>query len=149
MEQESKNEKELEIAKKAFKEITDFFPHLKYIENYDEVGNLEITFPVQDGLVYEVWLNNQNIDELHFSVCAFWMEWFPCTDEKKVIEYKEAVIKFISGDWRVVEFLKNKTVVKAKLQKPTDESWKTIACWAKLYWPTFKKFEERIIQNKL
>jgi len=47
--------------------------------------------PAQPGLSFEVHLNLQNRDELHLVASAFWCEWFPCSNPKKVERYIEAV----------------------------------------------------------
>lgn len=141
---------ELEIARKAFDEIRNNFPSLRMLEKYDEEnGLLEILIPEQDGLDFEISLNLQNNDELHIVASSLWVEWFPCTDPDKVNEYIEAVGGILSGAWRILEFLKSRKPVKAELQKPVNHDWETVATWSTFYFPSFKGYEQRVVQNKV
>jgi len=128
------------IARGAFAEIQKAFPSLKMIENQGEPVEISITMPVQPGLSHEVWLYLQNRDELHFSSGHFWCEWFPCTDADRVEKYLDAVIGFLSGKYRIIEFYRGERCHKAKLQEPESNSWRTVATWSTIWIPlSFKK----------
>lgn len=108
---------------------------------------LALDIPAQPGLSFKVHLNLQNLDELHLSASALWVEWFPCTNPKKVQEYFEAVSGLLSGEFRILEHRRGKRAVKAKLQAPRNGGWKTIATWSVLLsipWPP-KRHE--VVQN--
>ena len=135
------------IAQKAFSEIFSRFSSLKVTENKDEPVEISYTMNVQSGLKYKVWLSLQNNDELHFSVENFWLEWFPCTKREEVDVYIDAVSGFLSGKYRILEHYRGKKCVKAELQKPGGDSWKTIGTWGVL-WLSFPwKKTHREIRN--
>ena len=138
----------LELAKEAFKLIEHNFPDLAIEDDIQDAVELSFTFPIQEKLKYEVNLNLQNNDELHFSVSNFWCEWFPCTKSDCREDYIDAVIGFLSGKYRIVEYYKGTKCTKAKLQKPVDKTWKTIATSSHLhfYIPWHIK-QQKIIQN--
>ena len=104
--------------------------------------------PAQPGMAFPVDLNLQNLDELHLVASALWVEWFPCTDPKKVEKYFEAVSGVLSGQFRILEHWRGKRAVRAELQRPDAGGWETIANWLDVSvlipWPrkTFK-----IVQN--
>ena len=116
----------LEIAKRAFSEIQRRFPRFEMSVDEGIPVELSITLPIQPGLKYEVNLNLQNRDELHFSVSHFWLEWFPCTKAGRVDAYVAAVSGFLSGEYRIVEHYRGSKCVKAELQSPDGAEWKTI-----------------------
>ncbi|MCZ6605653.1 MAG: hypothetical protein O7A03_10995 [Alphaproteobacteria bacterium] len=136
------------IAKNVFEEIASAFPNLKSRIHEDEPVELSMDIPKQDGLDFDIKLNNQNYDELHFGVGYFWCGWFPCTDRQKVEEYKKSVIGFIAGDYRILEHLRGRRAVKAELQVPKNESWITVASssWG-LPWPFPRQKTYRVVQN--
>jgi len=123
---------ELAIALEAFAKIGARFPSLRMLEEPNAPVELSIRLPVQPGLSHEVWLALQNNDELHFSVGHFWLEWFPCTKPSRVSEYVAAVVGFLSGQYRVIEHYRGKRCVKAELQVPISDGWKTIGTWSNL-----------------
>jgi hypothetical protein len=112
-------------------------------------GDLELAMdiPAQTGLSFRVDLNLQNVDELHLAASALWVEWFPCTNPKRVDEYFEAVSGLLSGQFRILEHWRGKRAVKAELQAPNKGGWKTIATWSVLLaipWPPKKL---KVVQN--
>jgi hypothetical protein len=125
----------LQIAHQAIADIAARFPTLRMVENPEDPVELSITLPIQPGLKQKVWLCLQNIDELHFSVGNFWLEWFPCTNPDRVREYVEAVCGYLSGEYRVLEHYRGKRCVKAELQAPAAADWKTIGTWSRLSLP--------------
>jgi len=96
------------------------------VEQPDVPVELSICLPEQAGLKYEVLLNLQNRDELHFSVEHFWLEWFPCTNPDRVAAYVAAVSGFLSGRSRVFERYRGKKCVSAELQVPEGDTWRAI-----------------------
>jgi hypothetical protein len=123
------------IARSVFGEIARRFPTLQMVENHDDPVEISITMPIQPGLSHEVWLCLQNQDELGFSVGHFYCEWFPCTKLHRVEKYLDAVIGFLSGENRILEFYKRGKCYRAKLQKPEGDDWRTIANWATIWVP--------------
>ena len=137
----------LEIAKRAFERIREAFPSLEVVEDTSAPVELSLDIPVQSGMKHRVNMNLQNADELHFSVGAFWLEWFPCTDPARVDLYVEAVTGFISGRLRVLEHYRGKRCIKAELQEPANEGWNTIGTWSTLSLPIPWRTERRVISN--
>ncbi len=84
------------------------------------------TFPRQPGLDFEISINLQG-DELHLNAASFWVEWFPCTDQRVADQFADAVRGLLSGEYRIVEYLASDQPVKANLQRPRGSGWKTIA----------------------
>ena len=110
---------------------------------------LAMDIPAQPGLTFKVSLNLQNRDELHLNASALWVDWSPCTNPKKVEEYFAAVSGLLSGDFRIREHWRGKHAVKAQLQRPSNDEWRTILTWIDFFpslvpWPpkTYK-----IVQN--
>ncbi len=81
---------------------------------------------------------NQQGDELHLVAGCFWLEWFPCDDDKIAAAYRDAVVGLLAGRYRIVEHYRGDRCVKAELQRPTDDQWQTIGTWenllGRLYW---------------
>ena len=138
---------ELEIAKAAFAAIQARVPWLSVVPEPDAPVELSISFPVQPRLSQKVWLGFQNKDELHFSVGHFWLEWFPCTNPSKVREYVEAVVGYLSGEYRVIEHYRGARCVKAQLQAPVGAEWQTVGTWSTLLALIPGKRTSRVLRN--
>ena len=120
-----------EAVIRLFQEIQAAFPRLTMkLERDHPHVDFNMDIPRQAGLQFDVNLNLQNIDELHLSAGHFWLEWFPCTDEGIVNAFREAVCGVLSGEFRVLEHYRGKRAVKAELQRPSGEGWKTIGTWS-------------------
>lgn len=113
----------------------------------DDPVELSIKLPVQPGLSHDIWLGFQNENELHFSAGHFWKEWFPCTDKAKAVAFVDAVTGFISGRYRILEHYRGKKCVRAELQTPDGDKWRTISSWARLSLPFPLKKQFREIRN--
>jgi hypothetical protein len=138
-----------EIASATFEKIRATFPALTMnLDLHAAHVELAMDIPVQPGLAFKVWLDFQKGDELTLSASHFWYEWFPCTNQKIVDEYLEAVLGLLSGRLRILEHWRGGRVVKAQLQSPRDDKWKSIATStnisALIPWPPKKL---RIVQN--
>ena len=138
-----------DIGLATFERIRATFPSLVMnLDLHPDHMDLAMDIPAQAGLSFNVDLNLQNRDELHLVASGLWVEWFPCTNPKKVEEYFESVCGVLSGQFRILEHWRGKRAVKSELQRPTDSQWKTVATWltlsALIPWPrkTFK-----IVQN--
>ena len=131
-------EPERKVARRAFERIRSASPHLLMIqdENPDHV-DMTMSIPAQDGLVFDLELNLQNVDELHLVAGGFWGEWFPCGKRSVEDRYVEAVSGLLSGEHRIVERWRADRCVLAKLQSPVDDSWQTIFTFSamSLPWP--------------
>lgn len=138
---------ELEIAKAAFAEIGARLPWLSMVPEPDAPIELSISLPFQPGLSQQVWLGFQNNDELHFSVGHFWLEWFPCTNSSKVREYVDAVVGYLSGQYRVIEHYSGRRCVKAELQAPAGTQWQTVGTWSNLWALIPGKRDSRVLRN--
>jgi len=142
--------KQFEIALSTFEKIRAAFPALTMNLVLDDPHvDLAMDIPAQPGLAFKMDLNLQNLDELHLTASAFWVEWFPCTKPEKVDRYFEAVSGLLSGEFRILEHWRGRRPVKAQLQRPIHGGWESVATWgdvsAIVPWPkkTFK-----IVQNK-
>lgn len=113
------------IPPKAFADIAARFPHLTTREDVTRQGEVNLAFPVQPGLRHEVLLCLDR-DELHSGVENFHLEWFPCNSPAITNAFVDAVVGFISGDYRILEHYRGSKCVKAELQKPLNDSWITI-----------------------
>ena len=143
----------LRIANSLFKEIQNEFSDItmELGTEYEHV-DLAMEIPVQEGNTHCINLNLQG-DELHLSVASFWCEWIPCTDAKVVANYKKAVIGYIRGDYRILEYSKGKRVYKSKLQAYENGKWSTVATswgylkdtFASMF--SFAKKQTTVIQN--
>jgi hypothetical protein len=123
----------LNIARGAIAAVAARFPHLSMVEDVGVPVELSITLPVQPGLRQKVWLCLQNMDELHFSVGHFLLEWFPCSKPSRVSDYVDAVSGYLSGTYRILEFYRGKRCVKAQLQAPDSGSWRAVGTWRTLW----------------
>lgn len=132
------------IARRAFSEIAARFPSLKIVENIGDPVAISLTIPAQPGCKYEVWLCLQNADELHLGVEHLWLEWFPCTNPKPVDSFIDAVSGYLSGSYRILEHYRGERCVKAVLQAPHGENWRTMArsSTLSLPFPWRKTFKE-------
>jgi hypothetical protein len=141
--------KEFEIAVSAFEKIKGRFPFLSMnLDLHHAHVDVAMDIPAQPCLSFEVHLDLQNIDELHLVASAFWCEWFPCTNPKKVERYIEAVSGLLSGEFRILEHWRGRRPVKAQLQRPVGTGWKKVATWgdvsALVPWP---KKTLKVVQN--
>ena len=123
-----------EIARKAFTEIASRFPNLSMTEDQGKPVEISITIPVQPGLRQKVWLCLQNKDELHFGVGHLWLEWFPCSNPSKVQRYVESVSGYLSDLYRVIEYYRGPKCVRATLEAPTRNGWKTVGSYSRVFW---------------
>lgn len=126
------------VALDAFRRIRESFPSLaSTLDTEPEQVDLALDIPAQAGLLFPVRLDLQNIDELHLHAEAFWLEWFPCTDPDRAEAYVDAVTGLLDGDLRILEHRRGRRVVRAELQEPEGDGWRTIGWWATLAvpWP--------------
>lgn len=138
-----------QIAINAFNNIRDAFPALEMtIDPHHQHVDINMDIKKQPGLDFDVNLNLQNVDELHLSAGSLWIEWFPCSDQKKVDGYLSAVKGLLSGKYRILEHRLGNKAIAAELQRPTDSGWETIASRAKLRLPSFRKRATSVLQNK-
>lgn len=137
-----------EIAVSTFERIRAAFPALAMnVDLHPKHVDLAMHIPAQSGLLFDVYLNLQNLDELHLEASALWSEWFPCTDPDRVDKYFRAVSGLLSGQFRILEHWRGNRPVKAKLQSPRHGGWKTIATWSVLLSAPWPKKSFRIVQN--
>jgi len=138
----------LDQAKEAFEEIQSSFPRLNMDMNYNQrYLDLAMDIPKQSGLDFDVSLNLQD-DELHISASGFWGSYFPMKDPIVITAYLEAVKGILSGEYRILQSMKNGMVITSFLQRPNEGSWETIFTDRRKWkWPWIK-YEQRIIKNK-
>src|SRR5262249_41034459 len=132
--------KEYEIALSLFERIRDSFPALAMKIDLQPSIPVDLTMdiPVQQGLSFSVWLDLQNRDSLCLAASGLIVELFPCTKSDRVDNFFEAVSGLLSGRFRILQYRRGHRVVKAKLQKPIENGWKTVAgssCLLSIPWP--------------
>lgn len=122
------------------------FPHLAMhlTRNHPHV-DVSMEIPKQPGNAFDLNINLQG-DELHMGTGGFWLEWFPCTKPNVVAEFQDAVQGLLSGTYRIVEHVLRGRVVKAQLQRRTDDGWRTVGTSGGLYLPIGRK-TTRVLQN--
>jgi hypothetical protein len=139
----------LELAEFAFNEIRESFPDLSCRIDREPAGGLELelVFPEQSGLSFEVSLNLQNDDELHLSAPGFWVEWFPCTKPDVLTQFIDAARGVLAGSHRILQYRRRGRLIKSYLQRPAGQSWETIA----RYYPgislPFLRCETSVVAN--
>jgi hypothetical protein len=140
--------KEIDIALATFERIRAAFPTLSMeVDLLPKHVDVAMRIPAQPGLLFDVDLNLQNLDELHLRASALWVEWFPCTKPQKVERFFEAVSGLLAGRLRILEHWRGRRRVKAELQRPTGEGWKTIANWTVLLSIPWPGKTYRVVQN--
>ena len=137
----------VEIAKSAIAKIREALPQIEVVLDASAPVEMSVDFPIQTGLKHRINLNLQNVDELHFSVGSFWLEWFPCSDPAKVEAFVDAVVGFVAGRLRVLEHYRGAQCIKAELQEPIQDGWHTIGVWSKLHVPFPWHLEQRVVSN--
>ena len=133
----------------ALNKFRSIFPALEMeLNEQDPNVDIMLTIPEQKGLDFTVYLNLQNIDELHLSVGDLWMCWFPCTDPENCEDYINTVKGLISGEYRILETLRGNKVVKAQLQIPMNGEWVSRSSGLMTFkLPAFKKKTFNVVQN--
>ena len=106
--------------------------------------------PVQPGLDFELSFNLQNRDELHLNAGHhFWVEWFPCGEQRVFDGFSQAAVGLISGEYRIVESYLFGRAVNAKLERPrASGGWERIATWSNLGSLIPWARQRTIIQNR-
>jgi hypothetical protein len=105
--------------------------------------DMEMRIPAQSARPFALLLQLQH-DELHlYAGDAFHVEWFPCTSPEVVEQFRTAVEGLLAGRWRIVEHSIGWAAVRAQLQRPAGEGWRTVAVWATslalIPWPRRKR----------
>ncbi len=137
----------LETTQRIFTKIQNEFPLLHMTVHKTAFTKLSMHIPAQEGLKFDVHLNLKNTDELQLSAGIFSCEWYPCTQQKKVDQFLDAVNGILSGEYRILEHYRWKFAVKAQLQIFDNDGWKTVATWGTFHFPWPWKKEYHILQN--
>ena len=117
---------------KLFEDIQHAFPQLTMtVDLHHPHVDLNLDILQQEGLRFDMNLNLQG-DELHLTAGHFWLEWFPCDNQEIREDFREAVQGLLSGEYRVLESYRGRRAVKAQLQRPDGQTWKTIGTWTTL-----------------
>ena len=141
---------EIERFDEAIDRIRSAFPWL-LVELAREHPDIHASaeLPRQAGLDFDVGINLQNADELHLTVGEhFWMEWFPCGEQRVFEGFIAAALGVISGEFRVVERYVFGRAVSAQLQRPDGTGgWRAVARWANLGFLLPAPRTTRILRN--
>lgn len=142
------NEIERENFLKVVKTIQARFPKLRTELTTENLRVIDANFEIsaQDGLVFPFSMNLQH-DELHLHVGNFWCEWFPCGKQEVCDKFIGIVSGLLSGSYRVVEYWRFGSFLKAHIQKLDEQGWKTIAWSSKLHIPIRWGVSTKILQN--
>ena len=140
---EMMNEQNRSIAERIFRRLQSDFSALNMrLDLKPSQVDMELDIPQQEGLTVHVNLNLQG-DELHMNAGVFWLEWFPCGEEFVQQRYFAAVQGFLSGRLRIREHFRGTKVIKAELQEPQGDGWRTIGTWSTVHvpWPWGKRLQ--------
>jgi hypothetical protein len=119
------------------------------VDEADPNVDVSVQIPAQPELGFEVNLNLQNADELHLAAAEmFWCSWFPSSDPAVRERYREAVTGLLSGQHRIVEYWRFGRPVKADLQAPSAQGWRTIARSRRGLFPVSWGAEKRVLRNR-
>ena len=144
---EIKMDENMAMAIELFKRIQDDFPNLTMRLDMKPINvDMGLEIPEQNGLLVPVNLSLQS-DELHMNAGSFCLEWFPCQEEFIQKTFLGAVRGFLSGRFRILEHCRGNRVVKAELQEPKGDGWKTIGTWSTVHMPWPFRRTTRTIQN--
>lgn len=144
-------EKCFEIARKTLLEVAAASEPLRSSFHVQPIPELDLSldFDNQPGLGFPVSANLQNADELQLAVGeVFCCNWFPCDDPCVVSEFRDAMLGILSGEYRVVEYYRNRKPVRAELQRPTGATWAPVATYSKLRFPSLARMSKRILRNE-
>ena len=137
----------MKIARQSITEISEKFPSMEFVEDKKDQVELSITIPIQEGIKKDIWLSLQNNDELTLAVGKLQVEWFPCTEVKNVRDFIDAASDYIGGKSRILEHYRGNSCVKAELQKPDGEKWKTVVTWSLMFWLPFFPKSTKVVSN--
>lgn len=139
------------MAREVFASLETEFSHLtcRFSEDPHDVVQLELLFPAQPGLCFQVVAHLQG-DELCLGVGdAYWSEYFPSEYPEVVLKFQETMRGVIRGDIRLVEYHRGGKIIKARLERQSDAAkWETVGRWATVRWPSFRRPEARSFQNR-
>lgn len=138
------------VAVEAFQNIRDAFPNLIVdlnTQTNDSDVELEMNIELQEGLDFGIYLNFQNKDQLHMWSNIMCFEYFPANEPEIVKKFTDAVIGIISGNYRVLQKVRNSIPYTAYLQNQEDEIWITIYTHHRKFKLPWLNFDENIIQN--
>ena len=128
--------------------IRSRFPSLRtaLVTQHPQV-EVMLEIPAQSGLTFPISINLQNVDELHLNTGSFWCEWFPCQKQEVCDRFAEAVCGLLSGTYRVVEYWRFGSALKAHLQKPDGDGWECVKWCSQWHIPASWGMKTKILQN--
>ena len=119
-----------------------------HLDKEPEYVDVDMNIPEQDGLLFPINLNLQNLDELHLSAGGLWMSWLPCTELENSNAFLAAVTGIISGKFRILETIRNNKLVKSRLQYLKDDEWISIPRGLYTFtWPEFGRATYNVLRN--
>ncbi len=137
------------IAADSFKEIQGLFPDLIMNINYNDKNVvLSMNIPKQDGLDFDIYLNLQNEDELHISTSYIWCRLFPADSPELAETFISAVKGLITGNYRILQFIRKGKVYKSFLQQQRNNDWITIYKQINKFVFPWTRLVQIVIQNK-
>lgn len=118
------------------------------IELKDESLGPEIHIPVQKRISHNIKIYIDNDDEFYFWTDQFCASWFPCDEEKKFIEFRNAVQEFLNGNGRIVESFRGNTYYRGLFQIKNFNQWTTIKDHLVVYglFIFWKKSTSKVVQ---
>ena len=116
-------------ARKLFIRIQDSFPGLVMNTGHNQQsGGMALDIPAQPGLTLPVHLD-LHLDGFGMKVGQYQLEWDRCSDGKCQETFYSAVCGVLTGRLRVVEHCRGTRAVKAELQEPDGDGWRTVKAW--------------------
>jgi hypothetical protein len=136
------------LARATFEEIRAAYPRLlMVIDEAPTQVDLAMTIAEQPGLDFALEINLQG-DELHLSVGALWLRWFPGDNDDVVAAYRAAVVGLLRGDYRIVEYSAGGRVFRAELERAVSGRWESIGESTR-HWNVFRRrLTARVLRNR-
>jgi len=137
-------------ARETIERIRDFYPDLfaRWETHNDSLG-FSLEYEQQPGLAFAVALVFREDDTLQLESPNFTAEFFPCGKVEVRERFVDSVCGLLDGRYRLVYFRRGNRILKAQLQFPSGNKWKTKAThyagpWA--LWP-WLRLSEQAVQN--
>jgi hypothetical protein len=113
--------------------------------------DVELVFKLatQPGLLFDVTLTMQNVDELCIFVNSFAASYFPCSNPARRAQFEDAAEGLLSGRYRVISRVRSgwAGLVRSHLQSCEASEWRNLRSYTRLGLP-FGRVVTTILQNQ-
>ena len=116
--------------------------------DYEDANvDLAMIIPKQRGLDFDIILTLQDGNELHILTPHIWCKFFPAHLPHIAENFRNAATGLLSGEYRILQFIRNQNVCKAYLQKPEADDWITLYKHHSKFCLPWMKMEKRVVRN--